>query len=91
MTVRTVAEAMFQALGADVRISTETPDLAEKSALAIDSRLARRVLGWAPVLGMAETLAWTAEWYREFHAGADPKTSSLRQIDRYLEMTGTGR
>ena len=90
MAVRTVAEAMFEALGEAPRISTEKPDLTEKLALAIDSRLARRVLGWSPVLGMEDTLAWTALWYQKFRSGADPKSISLRQIDRYFEMTSTG-
>ena len=90
MTVKTVAEAMFEALGVGARISIEKPELAEKLALAIDSRLARRVLGWSPVLGMEDTLAWTARWYQEYRSGADPKSISLRQIDRYLEMTSTG-
>ena len=45
MTVRTVAEAMFEALGAEARIVTEESQLAEKAALAIDSRLARQAIG----------------------------------------------
>jgi len=86
MTVRTVAETMLDALGGDTAIAVEDPSLAEKSALAIDSGAARRALGWAPRLDMQATLAWTAEWYRGFRAGADPLTLTAAQMDRYLEL-----
>jgi CDP-glucose 4,6-dehydratase len=40
----------------------------EAQALTLSSRLAERALGWRPCLGIAESLAWTADWYRA-HAG----------------------
>ena len=81
---------MFEALGAEARIATEESQLAEMVALAIDSRLARQVIGWLPVLNMQDTLAWTDLWYREFRSGTDSKSVSLRQIDRYLEISRSG-
>lgn len=55
----------------------------EAATLTLDSALAGRSLGWYPRLSMAETIGWTAEWYRAWRAGADPRELSLEQIRRY--------
>lgn len=46
----------FFVAAAEARISTEESRLAEKTALAIDSRLARQAIGWLPVLNMQDSL-----------------------------------
>ena len=55
----------------------------EAATLTLDSALARRSLGWFPQLFMEETIGWTAEWYRAWRAGADPRRLTLEQIHRY--------
>lgn len=55
----------------------------EAATLTLDSALAGRSLGWFPRLSMEDTIGWTAEWYRGWRAGADPRELSLGQIRRY--------
>ena len=43
-------------------------------ALTLDSSLARNVLGWRDRLAGHAGIAWTADWYRAFKAGADART-----------------
>ena len=90
MTVRLVAETMLGALGGDTSIVVEDSSLAEKTALAIDSGAARQTIGWTPRLDMRATLDWTAEWYRGVRTGADPRTLTQDQMDRYLELGHDG-
>ncbi len=58
----------------------------EAPTLTLDSTLARQSLGWRPVLSMADTARWTAEWYRNWRAGADPRALVLEQIRRYQAL-----
>jgi CDP-glucose 4,6-dehydratase len=58
----------------------------EAPALALDSSLAIEKLGWQPKLAMADTIRWTAEWYRQWHNGADAKAITLDQINRYMAL-----
>ena len=37
---------------------------------------------------MADTIRWTAEWYRAWRNGADPRRLSLDQISRYEDLAG---
>lgn len=85
MSVRDVAEGILKALQSPTGISIEDALEPEKTTLSIDPDLARRTIGWTSRLSMAETLEWTAEWYRGFNAGDDAKTLVERQIDRFLE------
>lgn len=41
--------------------------LPEASALALDSSLARNILGWAPAWDTEEVVKQTAAWYREYY------------------------
>ena len=58
----------------------------EAAALTLSSDLAARALGWRPRLGLAEGLAWTAEWYRRHRAGEDMLEFSRRQICDYRAL-----
>jgi CDP-glucose 4,6-dehydratase len=51
--------------------------------LRLDSSMAARHLGWQGSLGIEETLDWTVDWFRDFHAGADMRAGSLAQIAAY--------
>jgi CDP-glucose 4,6-dehydratase len=55
----------------------------EAQALALDPSRAATELGWRTRLSAAESLAWTADWYRDYDAGRDVREISLGQIERY--------
>jgi CDP-glucose 4,6-dehydratase len=61
---------------------------AEARALTLSSNLAERALGWRPALGIAESLAWTADWYRAHAAREDMVKFSDAQIARYESLSG---
>jgi CDP-glucose 4,6-dehydratase len=62
----------------------------EAAMLRLDSGKAMQRLDWRPRLAVAEAVDWIAEWYRDFLAGTDPKSTCLAHIRRY-ESIGTGR
>ncbi len=55
----------------------------EAHALTLSSVLAERSLGWRPVLGIEEALAWTADWYRSYARGENMLRLSEAQIASY--------
>ncbi|WP_029005298.1 CDP-glucose 4,6-dehydratase [Azorhizobium doebereinerae] len=58
----------------------------EAKALLLRSDRAAEALGWRPRLSMADTISWTADWYRAYRAGADMRAVCLEQIARYEEL-----
>jgi CDP-glucose 4,6-dehydratase len=56
----------------------------EANLLRLDTSRATAALGWTPLLGFDETLAWTAQWYRAFVQGEDTQRLTTDQIDAYL-------
>ncbi len=88
--VAAVADAMLASLGGGRRW-TRDPGAhpPERHALQLDAGLAERTLGWRARLDLAQTLAWTADWYRAFDRGADVRAMSLAQIAAYREMCAT--
>jgi CDP-glucose 4,6-dehydratase len=58
----------------------------EAQSLTLSSSLAEHTLGWRPRLAIAQSLAWTADWYRSFAAGENMLKFSERQIADYLEL-----
>ena len=56
----------------------------EANLLRLDTSRARAVLGWTPLLTLAENIAWTAEWYRAWAAAEDVRPLTLEQIDRFM-------
>lgn len=84
VSVAAVAEAFGRALGADrpwVQAPGEHPH--ETRALALDAAAAIATLGWRPRLDAAQTLEWTADWYRAHDAGGDARALTLAQIEAY--------
>ncbi|MGO9512633.1 MAG: CDP-glucose 4,6-dehydratase [Steroidobacteraceae bacterium] len=63
----------------------------EAQALTLSSKLAERALGWRPGLGISESLAWTADWYRAHAAGEDMLKFSEAQIAQYLTLLSRPR
>jgi CDP-glucose 4,6-dehydratase len=58
----------------------------EATALTLSSALAQRSLQWHPRLGVAESLAWTADWYQAHAAGVDMVKFSESQIAQYQSL-----
>ncbi len=52
----------------------------EAHYLKLDSSMARTRLGWRPPAPLDTALASTADWYREFEAGADMRAVTLDQL-----------
>jgi CDP-glucose 4,6-dehydratase len=85
--VAAVAEALLSAFGRAGRW-TRAPGRApaEKRVLQLDPALAHRALGWRTRLDLTQTLAWTADWYRQFDGGADMRAVSAAQIAAYQRL-----
>jgi CDP-glucose 4,6-dehydratase len=66
---------------------TEPEHLHEASLLRLDSSKARARLGWSPRWTLAETLANTVAWYKAFYSCHDVRTSSLNQIQLFIQVT----
>lgn len=58
----------------------------EAGALTLSSVLAHNSLRWNPRLGVAESLAWTADWYQAHAAGEDMVKFSESQIVQYQSL-----
>ena len=86
-TVAELAVAMQRALGASQGWSYAPDARARKTQeMAIDSRLARRVLGWSDRLPGKRMIATTAAWYQAWAKGADMRPVSERQIAKYQAL-----
>lgn len=84
LTVGELAERFLGSLGAAPKWRRASGDQPPESiALAIDARLARETLGWAPRLDLTTALDWTAAWYHAFDAGEDMRAVSRSQIEAY--------
>ena len=55
----------------------------EAQLLRLDSSKAGKGLGWRPRLGLADALAWTAQWYKSYLTQGRARELCLEQIDRY--------
>jgi CDP-glucose 4,6-dehydratase len=64
-------------------VDDSAPKPHEAHYLKVDSSKARARLGWRPVLGVQEALAWCADWYRRQAAGEAALSLCLEQITRY--------
>lgn len=58
----------------------------EAGALTLSSALAEKSLGWRPRLAVAESLAWTADWYQAHAAGENMTKYSEAQIAHYQSL-----
>ncbi|MBL6936146.1 MAG: CDP-glucose 4,6-dehydratase [Alphaproteobacteria bacterium] len=88
VTVEEVVEKLLSLMGASVpRRHAPSHDIREKSELVLDSALASETLGWESRLDMEKTLEWTAEWYRAWLAGGNPRDVTERQIDHYESLS----
>jgi len=71
--------------GASVALSTgEHPH--EANLLALDASKAERELGWRNLLPYPTSLEWAVDWYHAVADGADPRTTTLAQIDAFESL-----
>jgi CDP-glucose 4,6-dehydratase len=64
---------------------------AEAAVLRLDASRAATLLGWRPVLPLAEALDWITEWYRGWADGADARSLTVQQIERYQQRLAPER
>ncbi len=84
VTVGELVSAVMDAWQDDaVPVSVEPSSLVETGYLRLDNSKARQQLGWAPVLGFAETIAMTARWYHARELGSPVATLVAEQIEAY--------
>lgn len=55
----------------------------EDALLQLDWSKAAQQLGWRPVLGLADALSMTIDWYRDFLRGKNAREKCLEQIEAY--------
>ena len=61
-------------------------DFFETDVLRVDSSKARQLLGWQPPVDFKQTVAWTAQWYRDYYAAPEQAGQVCReQIAAYCE------
>jgi len=58
----------------------------EANLLALDAGKAERELGWRNRLGFRDAVAWTIDWERRVHAGADPLAVTQQQISAFEDL-----
>lgn len=59
----------------------------EAGLLRLDASKAKALLQWRPRLGLAESLAWTAQWYRQYASDSTQmRELTLSQIRRYVAI-----
>ena len=87
-TVGALAAAMLKAMGrpADWDYRPVAGSI-EMKALAVDSSLARRTLGWRDMLAGQNIVEWTADWYRRAIAGQNARAVTLEQIAAYMRLS----
>jgi CDP-glucose 4,6-dehydratase len=59
----------------------------EANLLRLDCSLARSRLGWAPLIGLEETIEWTISWYKAYLEGnSDMRHFTHQQIEIYENL-----
>jgi CDP-glucose 4,6-dehydratase len=79
-----LVEQLSRTWGEVVEWQHEKPDkLHEATYLKLDSSKARSMLSWSPVLNLATTLDWIAEWYQRVFPKNLAREVTLDQIYRF--------
>ena len=92
--VRELVGLLAQEFGTGALMDVNRQTTAYEAAyLALDTTKARRRLGWRPQLAIADAVAMTAQWYKQYdemkdEAGCRNEMYALssKQIDEYLSM-----
>lgn len=84
LTVRELVERVVGGWGDGRWEHTPDPEGGHEAALlALDASKARARLGWSPLLGVDEAVAWTTEWYLANSTGGSTSDIAARQMDDY--------
>lgn len=90
LRVRDLIHHWEAATGQAVRWETSgVPVIAEQRRLALDSSLARRVLGWTPFHDTQNAIARTAQWYSAWASGVDMRAYSENEVAEALSCSAT--
>jgi CDP-glucose 4,6-dehydratase len=85
-TVRQIADAFFQRLGAGAwRDASDPANPHEAGLLMLDIEKAVNELGWSPALSFDETVRMTADWYARYRR-EDALQLCRNQIQEYAEI-----
>jgi CDP-glucose 4,6-dehydratase len=88
VTVQRLVDAMLSVWATpDHPVTVKTSTLHESQILRLDISKALYHLSWRPRLDIAETLSWTAEWYRAYYrkpAGSWERT--IEQLRKFEEL-----
>lgn len=83
-SVEHLARSLVKAWGeGEVVLGGEPNQFHEAGLLKLDCSKAMARLGWHGVWGFRETVQQTADWYREFYGGKDPRQLTDAQIQAY--------
>lgn len=89
VTVAQLGRAMLTALGRAPDFDYQpVPGAKEMKALAVDSSLARSVIGWSDLLAGEALVQWTADWYKRVMMGQSAFTATVDQIAAYANLRG---
>jgi CDP-glucose 4,6-dehydratase len=67
------------------RSDDDVQPVPERAELRLDASRARLELGWRPLLGLDESVAWTVDWHQSQERGENARELTLRQIAAYEE------
>ncbi len=70
----------------DYPIKCETPTFSETDHLDVDSSLAKRILGWSPLLSFEESVELTANWYLKDSKNGNMREYSIGQIEQFSSI-----
>jgi CDP-glucose 4,6-dehydratase len=82
--VETLVQTVIKYLGkGNYSVKSRPTNTIESNLLNLDFSKAFHFLGWKPLLNFAETIAFTMDWYNDYHKG-DILSYSRNQITEYL-------
>jgi CDP-glucose 4,6-dehydratase len=86
-TVSNIVEAMSKRWGGQPGwIESVQKHPFEDPVLTLAANRARTSLGWRPLLGFDDAVAWTADWYSNYWKGGDIGQFTRRQIADYTSL-----
>ncbi len=91
VSVGELVEIFADAWGSDARrgFRVEPSDVHETASLEIDSSRAHELLGWQPRWSVGDSIARTAEWYRDRAAGIGAAELIERDLAAFEERAAT--
>mgnify|MGYP002471753044 CR=1 FL=1 len=74
--------------GSDWTVQREKDAPHEAKYLYLNCEKAKRILGWKPIWGIEDTIAYTVQWYQRFYAGDDMPKCMEAQIGDFMKSGG---